>query len=372
MFRSEILAIFQHSPFERIAAMESTRKDWSGISLYAGIDVHKRKWVTTVRTKEASLRTFVTGADKQALLQSFRHLFPGASIEAVYEAGCFGYHLAEFLNMNGIKTIIVAPHTIPVPPGQFVKTDVIDSRKLASELSKGSLRGIFLRATDNLFDRGLLRKRSQLVKRRVQLQHQIASDLRFFGRESDVTFRAYWSRWLLADLMSMQFPSPQYREAFQMLVDDYVNIRTKIRQLDRLLVELAESDRYRDQIALLRTIPGFGRLAALTFLVEVGDIRRFPSAEKFASYLGLAPSEFSSGENVHRGGLTGMGHAALRSLLVQTAWHSIKKDPALLLKFEHLCRGKSKCQAIIPIAKSLANRLRRVLLFNEPYVIGVA
>ena len=64
--------------------------------------------------------------------------------------------------MNGIKTIIVAPHTIPVPPGQFVKTDVIDSRKLASELSKGSLRGIFLRATDNLFDRGLLRKRSQL------------------------------------------------------------------------------------------------------------------------------------------------------------------------------------------------------------------
>ena len=76
--------------------MESTRKDWSGISLYAGIDVHKRKWVTTVRTKEASLRTFVTGADKQALLQSFRHLFPGASIEAVYEAGCFGYHWRSF------------------------------------------------------------------------------------------------------------------------------------------------------------------------------------------------------------------------------------------------------------------------------------
>ncbi len=352
--------------------MEHARKDWTGLTLYAGIDVHKRKWVITVRTKEAPIRTFVTGADKDALLRSLRHLFPGACIEAVYEAGCFGYHLAEFLNANGIQTIIAAPHTIPVAPGQFVKTDVIDSRKLARELSKGSLRGIYLRATDNLYDRGLLRKRGQLVKRRVQLQHQIASDLRFFGRESDVTFRAYWSRWLLSDLKSMRFPSPQYQEAFQMLVDDYVSIRNQIRQLDRLLVELAESDRYRDRIALLRTIPGFGRLAALSFLVEVGDIRRFPSAEKFASYLGLTPSEFSSGESVHRGPLTGMGHTALRSLLVQTAWHSIKTDPALLLKFEHLCRGKSKCQAIIPIAKSLANRLRHVLVFNEPYVTGVA
>jgi transposase len=352
--------------------MEQRRKDWTGQTLYAGIDVHRAKWVVTVRTKDVQLKTFATGADKQALLRSFRHLFPGATVEAVYEAGCFGYHLAQFLNANDVKTIIVAPHTIPVAPGQFVKTDVIDSRKLASELAKGSLRGIYIPATEILYDRSLLRKRRQLVKRRVQLHHQVSSDLRFYGRDTEVTFRPHWSRWLIADLKAMQFPNENYREVFQMLVDDYVTIRDQIRQLDRILITVAESDKYRRQVALLRTIPGIGRLAALTFLLEIGDMKRFSSAEKFASYLGLTPSEFSSGEHVRKGSLTGMGHSALRSLLVQTAWQSIKKDPVLLMKFQHLCAGKSRCQAIIPIAKSLANRLRRVLLFEEPYVVGVA
>lgn len=352
--------------------MNGLPKDWTGQTLYCGIDVHKAKWVVTVRTREVQLKTFVTEASKEILLKSFRHLYSGAKIEAVYEAGCFGYHLADFLNANDIKTIIVAPHTIPTAPGQFVKTDTIDSRKLAAELAKGNLSGIYLRPREDLFDRGLLRKRAQLVKRRVQLQHQIASELRFYGLESQITIRASWSRRLLADLKALTFPNEYYREAFQMLVADFEMIKGQIRQLDRLLITVAESDKYRDRVKLLRTIPGFGLLSALTFVVEIGDIKRFSSAEKFASYLGLTPSEYSSGEQIHRGSLTGMGHSSLRALLVQTAWRSIKKDPVLLMKFQRLCGGKSKCRAIIPVAKSLANRLRRILLSNEPYVIGVA
>ncbi len=351
--------------------MNTQPKDWSGQTLYAGIDVHKAKWVTTVRTKELHLKTFVTGSDEQALLKTFLHLYPKATIEAVYEAGCFGIHLAKFLNDHGIKTIVVAPHTIPTAPGLFVKTDIIDSRKLASELSKGSLSGIYLHHTEDLYDRTLLRKRRQLVKRRVQLQHQIASDLLYLGLTSQVTFKAYWSRWLIADLKAMQFPHEQYQQAFQMLVDDYVTIRAQIFQIDRLLVELANSDKYRQRVELLRTIPGCGRLAALNILVEIGDINRFSSAEKFASFLGLTPSEYSSGEQIRKGSLTGMGHAILRTVLVQVAWRSVQNDPVLLSRFQRLCIGKSKKQAIIPIAKSLANRLRHVLLFREPYVIGV-
>lgn len=141
--------------------MNRARQDWTGQILYASIDVHKAKWVVTVRTREVQLKTFVTEADKEILLKSFRHLYSGAAIEAVYEAGCFGYHLADFLNANGIKTIIVAPHTIPVAPSQFVKTDIIDSRKLAAELARGNLSGIYLRPREDLFDRGLLRKRAQ-------------------------------------------------------------------------------------------------------------------------------------------------------------------------------------------------------------------
>jgi hypothetical protein len=70
--------------------MNRARQDWTGQILYAGIDVHKAKWVVTVRTREVQLKTFVTEADKEILLKSFRHLYSGAAIEAVYEAGCFG------------------------------------------------------------------------------------------------------------------------------------------------------------------------------------------------------------------------------------------------------------------------------------------
>jgi len=351
--------------------MNTQSTDWTGQTLYAGIDIHKSKWVTTVRTRDLQLKTFVTGADKQALLKTFLHLYPKATIEAVYEAGCFGIHLAEFLNNHGIKTIVVAPHLIPTAPGLFVKTDTIDSRKLASELAKGSLSGIYLHRTEDLYDRGLLRKRRQLVKRRVQLQHQITSDLRYLGFDTESPIKQSWSRWLIAELRTMQFPSEHYQLAFQMMVEDYVTIRAQIRQLDQVLVEMANSDKYRRQVELLRTIPGCGRLSALTFLVELGDINRFSSAEKFASYLGLTPSEYSSGESIRIGSLTGMGHAALRTILVQMAWSGVKKDPVLLARFQRLCIGKSKTQAIIPIAKSLGNRLRHILIFQEPYVIGV-
>jgi len=118
----------------------------------------KRSGLLRFARERCNLKTFVTEASKEILLKSFRHLYSGAKIEAVYEAGCFGYHLADFLNANDIKTIIVAPHTIPIAPGQFVKTDTIDSRKLAAELAKGNLSGIYLRPREDLFDRGLLSK----------------------------------------------------------------------------------------------------------------------------------------------------------------------------------------------------------------------
>jgi transposase len=351
--------------------MIHARQDWKDQRLYAGIDVHQNKWVVTIRTTEVQLKTFVTAADKQALLQTFRHQWPGATISAVYEAGCFGYHLADFLNTHGIKTIIVAPHTIPTAPGQFVKTDAIDSKKLASEFAKGNLVGIYQRPVEDLYDRSILRKRAQLIKRRVQIQHQIKSDLRFYGVETPMYARPYWSRWRIADMKSIPFNHEYYCQAIQLCVNEYVAVRSQIKAIDQMLISLADSEKYKQRVTLLRTVPGVGRLAALTILVELGDIHRFKNAERFVSYLGLTPSEFSSGESVRKGSLTGMGHTALRSLLVQSAWSAIRKDPVLLLKFQRLCVGKSKCQAIVAVAKSLANRIRKVILSNEPYVIGV-
>jgi transposase len=351
--------------------MENQITQWEEQTLYAGIDLHKTKWVVTVRTTTVVLKTFVTNPDKEVLLKTFLHLYPGAKIRAVYEAGCFGYHLAEFLNTHSIETIIVAPHTIPVAPGQFVKTDIIDSRKLAFELAKGSITGIYCRSQVELLNRGVIRKRQQLVKRRTQLGNQIKGDLKFYGIEGASFAKSYWSKKALAALKSLDFGSEPFCQAFRLAVEDYEYTTKQIKAINTILLQLISSEKYQKSMELLLSIPGVGRLTAITILVEIGDIRRFTSAERFASYLGLTPSEHSSGDAIRKGSLTGMGHSSLRALLIEVSWQAIKKDPVLLIKFQRVSVGKSKTQAIVAVAKSLANRVRHVLLNQERYVIGV-
>jgi transposase len=351
--------------------MPKTIKDWTNQVLFAGIDLHKNKWVITVRTQDVILKTFVSLPEKEVLLRSLQHQWSGAEIHAVYEAGCFGYHLADFLNSKGIKTIIVAPHTIPVAPGQFVKTDTIDSRKLALELAKGSLTGIYQRPATELYDRALIRKRQQLIKRRVQIHNQLKGDMAFYGLACAASKKKYWSKRTLAELKQISIGPESFQVAMRLVVEEYEFLREQIRSINSLLTELGDSERYRHQMERLCSIPGIGKLSAITILLEIGDIHRFTNAQKFASYLGLTPSEHSSGDTIRKGSLTGMGHSSLRKLIVEVSWTAIKKDPILLDKFQRLSVGKSRCKAIVAVAKSLANRIRKVLKDDEPYVIGV-
>ena len=195
----------------------------------------------SVRTKDVLLKTFATNNDKEVLLKSFRNNWPGATIKAVYEAGCFGYHLADYLNSNGIDTIIVAGHTVPIPPGHFVKTDKIDSRKLAFELSKGSLQGIYQPSQEELHDRSLIRKRKQLVKRRIQIMVQIKSDLLFYGISLKAYGTPYWSKRALAELKSIPVGSEHYRKALTLCIEEYEMVFNQIKELEKILFELIET-----------------------------------------------------------------------------------------------------------------------------------
>jgi len=346
-------------------------KDWSGQSLYVGIDLHKRKWVVTVRTLDLELKTFTTPADKQVLLTSLQKGWPGAKMKAVYEAGCFGYHLADYLDENGIETIIVSPHRIPVEPGQFVKTDKIDSRKLARELSKGGLTGIYRPEQEALLDRELIRKRKQIVKRKVQLQVRIHSTLLFHGVELIFPLSGKWSKSFVRQLKTVSLHHEGYDWSYQILVEEYERVNDQMKGINNLIVSLSGTKRYHNLVTLLKTVPGVGTLTAMIIILEIMDMTRFRNCDCLASFLGLTPSEHSSGEQVRIGSLTGMGNSYLRKILVEAAWVAIRKDPALLEKFDRLRKGKGKTKAIIAVAKSLANRIRRVWLYEEPYVIGV-
>ena len=137
------------------------------------------------------------------------------------------------------------------------------------------------------------------------------------------------------------------------------------------LRKLTRSDRYKESVRLLMSAPGIGMLTAIRLTLEWGDISRFGRKEEFASFLGLVPSDYSSGDQEHRGHITKQGNRSVRGWL-SSAWVAIRYDPVLLDKFRRVLRNcGSKKKAIVAVARKLALRLRMVLLSGEPYVLGV-
>ena len=140
---------------------------------------------------------------------------------------------------------------------------------------------------------------------------------------------------------------------------------------DNHLRELSRTPRYENQVTLLKSVVGFGRLRAIEFLVELGDIRRFKSLNKLNNYVGLIPSSNNSGKKVIQNELTRRGHKQLRSMSIEAAWVSINTDPAMVKKFKELKKRMLSQKAIVAIARKLLAWLRYVLVHQSKYEKGI-
>ena len=143
------------------------------------------------------------------------------------------------------------------------------------------------------------------------------------------------------------------------------------KQLLKQLRQLANSESYQDSVDILKSAPGIGPLTAIRLALEWGDLRRFNRKEDFASFLGLIPSDYSSGEQDHKGHITKQGNRGVRAWLTECAWVAIRYDAALLDKYQSVFRNSgSKKKAIVAVARKLAIRLRALLLTRQTYMIG--
>ena len=122
---------------------------------------------------------------------------------------------------------------------------------------------------------------------------------------------------------------------------------------------------------LLMTIPGIGMIAAMELLLELQDVNRFQRADQLAAYVGLTPSQYTSAEKVRMGRITCVGKNSLRATLVQASWVLIRKDGVMQEKYDRLKSRSGGKRAIVAVARTLLIRMRRMLLDNEPYVIGL-
>jgi transposase len=158
--------------------------------------------------------------------------------------------------------------------------------------------------------------------------------------------------------------------ALKVHLEELNNIRKIIADITRS-IRTPHSEEYRQNVSLLKSVPGISTLTAMTLLTELYDISRFTNFDKLCSYLGPIPDTDSSGETERKTGITKRRNAQLRGILIESCWVAVRKDPALMMSFNTLCKKMPKNNAIVRIARKRLNRIRYVLKNQQDYVSAV-
>ncbi len=215
---------------------------------------------------------------------------------------------------------VVAPSLIPFKPGERIKSDRRDARKLAELLRAGLLTEVHAPTQDEEAVRDLCRCREDAREDLTRVRHRMSKFLLRRGCTYNLTRKA-WGRLHRQWLRGLKFE----RAADQAIFDDYLlaieQVEERLCSLDARLGSIAEQEPYREPVAWLRCFRGIDTTTALSLVAELHDFRRFTSARALMAYLGLVPSEHSSGEGRRRGAITKTGNRHVRRLLVETAWH---------------------------------------------------
>lgn len=350
--------------------MPNVQRDFAkGKPIFVGLDVHKRAWTVTVLCQGEELYHATVVPDVAAFVRLLKR-FEASEVHTVYEAGPTGYWLHDALAEAGFDSMVTPPSLVPRVGGR-VKTDRRDSRKLAAMLAGGFLKRVHVLTPQERADRQLLRTRNQIERHRKQTQAQIKSMLLFHGKRAPRSLLERWSEAHVNWITHLEWDHPALKTSMQALVELYRYLTQQLKVMATAMEELAQTDKYRERAALLTQIPGMGIYTAMSILIELQDVERFRKAEQLASYLGLTPSQRSSGERIRLGEITRCGNPRLRTRFVESSWTLIRYDLSERARYERIKHqtGSGK-KAIVAVARRLSLRVRRVLLDQKPYRFG--
>ena len=349
--------------------LQHTKPDFSNQHIFVGVDVGKKSWKTCIMTEQLEHKTFTQPPKVDSLVSYLHRTFPGANYQCVYEAGFSGFWIAEQLRSQHIDCLVVHPADVPTMHREKAfKTDRIDARKLARSLRNGDLEALYIPSREAQEDRSLVRTRHTLVTKQTRCKNQIRSLLCFYGIVFPETIaETYWSRRFVDFLNHVPMDHASGDRALKMLLLELSSLRQMVFAVTQDIRLLAQQERYRRRASCLVSIPGISTLSAMILLTELVDIRRFRTLDHLASYAGLVPGEHSSGEDIILTGISHRRNPFIRSVLIESAWVAARKDPALSLAFTTLSKRMPKNQAIVRIARKLLNRIRYVLVHEQPY-----
>lgn len=348
---------------------ESNAINFENQIFFVGIDVHKNKWVVTVRFNKMELQTFAMEPKPKTLVNHLQNNYPGGIYKSVYEAGFSGFWAHRELVNRGVDNCVINAADVPTTNKEKVtKTDKVDSRKLARELENYNLNAIYIPEIDKQQLRSLSRLRFAMTRNSTRLKNRIKSHLCYNGIELPPNCELqHWSRNFIRYLENISKNKCPNSDYLQISIDELKFQRKNILKVIRELRQYIKEYKQHEVFSLLLTIPGIGPITAITLISEIIDMKRFKKLDNLCSFVGIVPSCNSSGEKESIGKLVNRRNKYLRHLLIEASWIAVRKDPILLETFTKLCRRMKKSKAIVVISKKLLNRIRFVWKNNKPY-----
>jgi transposase len=310
-------------------------------TLYVGMDVHKESIAVAYVAQDHGAEVVFLGSigtrqcDIDQLIRKMQS--KAAHLVFVYEAGPCGYWLYRYLTKKGPSCWVVAPSLIPKKAGDRVKTDRRDAIPLARLMRSGDLTPIYIPSVEDEAIRDLSRAREDAIRAlnaaKVRLKaFLLRHDIRYTGR-------ATWGSAHLRWLSDVSCATPAQPIVFQDYVRAVNEHAERLQRLEQELCEQVPTWRLAPVVEALQALRGVQFTVAVTIVAELGDLTRFDNPRQLMSYLGLIPSEYSSGERRHQSSITKAGNSHARRALIEGAWayrYPAKVSRHLQLRLERL------------------------------------
>ncbi len=320
--------------------------------IYGGLDVHKGSIsVCLLDARSGEIVSQEVPNDQPPVLRAARCWAKMGELRLCYEASGAGFVIQRWLQGIGVTCEVIAPSLIPKAPGERVKTDKRDARKLAKFYAAGLLQPVRVPGVEEESVRALVRLRGQLTVDITRVKNRIHKYLRTVGHAYPE--RSYWNgkhRDWLARLPLAAIP----RLIVQTHLEELDALVSRRGEIEQRIEAVARSEPYRQGVDRLMSLRGIGTHTAMVLLSEIGDARRFGGAPQLMAYLGLVPREDSSGQSRHTGAITKAGNHHARYVLGEAAWNQATKPGNCKRLREH---WQHQPAAVVTIARKAERRL---------------
>ena len=327
------------------------------IITYVGMDTHKKEHVVAVNypeqkeTVKFTVRNISSAISK--MVKKVMKKAPG-EIKFCYEAGVCGFDLKRKIESLGCKCSVIAPSLTPVKPGERIKTDRRDALKLVQMFEAGLLTEVYAPEPEQEAARELTRLHQTSRENLMRIHHQL---LKFLTRHGYIYHEGdHWTQKHLRWLRSLEFEESVLKEVFDSYFTEMQHCMQRQESISRQVEQLADCEPYKEIVGLLKCFHGIKTLTAISIITEIFNFGRFANPRDLMSYLGLTPSESSSGEKQKKGSITKSGNKRVRRLLAEVSWHY--RHPYHISR-ELKLRRNEQPQWAIDIADRAGVRLRK-------------